>query len=105
MSRIKNGMRPIHPGEMLREEFLIPYKLTASELARALKVPANRISGLVNEKRGVTADTALRLSRFFGTTAEFWMGCQVAFDLRTAEQASAKTIRAEVPVHAVRRAS
>jgi addiction module HigA family antidote len=98
MARIKNGMRPIHPGEVLREEFLIPMELSPTELARALKVPANRVTGIVNEKRAITADTALRLSRYFGTTAEFWMGLQSTFDLRTAEVKDAKTIRAEVSV-------
>lgn len=98
MGRIKNGMRPVHPGEILREEFLVPMNLKPTELARALKVPPNRITGIVNEKRSLTADTALRLSRYFGTTAELWMGLQSTFDLRTAEVASAKTIQAEVSV-------
>jgi len=98
MARLKNGMRPIHPGEMLREEFMTPCSLTASELARALKVPPNRISGILAKKRALTADTALRLARYFGTTAEFWMNCQKTFELRCAEEMSGKAIRAEVPV-------
>jgi addiction module HigA family antidote len=81
----KNAMRPIHPGEVLREEFLGPLGLSARALARALRVPATRINDVVNEWRGITADTALRLARYFGTTAEFWLNLQAAFDLRTAE--------------------
>jgi len=81
----KNAMRPIHPGEVLREEFLGPLGLSAHALAQALRVPATRINDVVNERRGITADTALRLARYFGTTAEFWLNLQSAFDLRTAE--------------------
>jgi addiction module HigA family antidote len=81
----KNAMRPIHPGEVLREEFLGPLGLSAHALAQALRVPATRINDIVNERRGITADTALRLARYFGTTAEFWLNLQSAFDLRTAE--------------------
>ena len=81
----KNAMRPIHPGEVLREEFLGPLGLTAHALAQALRVPATRINDVVNERRGITADTALRLARYFGTTPEFWLNLQSAFDLRTAE--------------------
>jgi antitoxin HigA-1 len=93
---MRNGMRPIHPGEILREEFVKPLELSASELARKLKVPPNRITGLINESRAITADTALRLARFFGTTPEFWMNLQAAYDLRTAELASARKISAEI---------
>jgi len=78
-------MRPIHPGEVLREEFIGPLGLSAHALAQALRVPATRINDVVNERRGITADTALRLARYFGTTAEFWLNLQSAFDLRTAE--------------------
>jgi addiction module HigA family antidote len=81
----KNAMRPIHPGEVLREEFLGPLGLSAHALAQALRVPATRINDVVNERRGITADTALRLARYFSTTAEFWLNLQSAFDLRTAE--------------------
>ncbi len=94
--RIKNGMRPIHPGEVLREEFVIPMGLSASALSRALKVPVNRITSILNEQRGVTADTALRLARYFGTTAEFWMGMQSTYDLRKAEVESARAIANDV---------
>lgn len=86
MSEIRNGMRPIHPGEILREEFLVPLHLSANALAIALGVPAPRINDVVRERRGITADTALRLARYFGTSAEFWMGLQADYDLRTAER-------------------
>jgi antitoxin HigA-1 len=76
-----------HPGEILRQEFLKPLGLTANALAIALRVPANRISGIVKGERAVTPDTALRLSRYFGTSAEFWLNLQTAHDL-TATRAS-----------------
>lgn len=77
-----NGMRPIHPGEILREEFLIPLGLSANALAIALRVPAPRINDIVRERRAISADTALRLARYFGTSAEFWLGLQADFDLK-----------------------
>lgn len=77
-----NGMRPIHPGEILREEFLIPLGLSANALALALRVPAPRINDIVRERRAISADTALRLARYFGTSAEFWLGLQADFDLK-----------------------
>ena len=88
MNEIRNGMRPIHPGEILREEFLVPLHLSANALAIALGVPAPRINDIARERRGVTADTALRLERYFGTSAEFWMGLQADYDLRLAESAA-----------------
>ena len=75
---------PIHPGEVLREEFLVPMKLTPYAVARACGVPRTRIERLAREETPVTADTALRLARYFGTTAEFWMGMQAQYDLETA---------------------
>ena len=93
---IVNGMRPIHPGEILREEFLIPMKLNAHALAMALRLPAPRINDIVRERRGVSADTALRLARYFGTSAEFWLGLQADFDLKTASKAAGKTIEREI---------
>ncbi len=88
MSEIRNGMRAIHPGEILREEFLLPLGLSANALAIALGVPAPRINDIVRERRGISADTALRLARYFGTSAEFWMGLQADHDLRLAERAA-----------------
>lgn len=93
---IKNGMRPVHPGEILREEFLKPGGLTANALARALKVPAPRINDIVRERRGVSADTALRLARYFGGDARSWLNLQTAYDLRVAEIAIAKRVAREV---------
>ena len=74
-----------HPGEVLREEFLQPMGLSANALAIALRVPATRIGAILSEQRGITADTALRLSRYFGTTASFWVNLQTAHDLSKAE--------------------
>ncbi len=73
-----------HPGEVLREEFLIPFGMSARALARELDVPPNRVTSIVNEERDVTADTAIRLARFFGTSAEFWLGLQKDYDLAKA---------------------
>ena len=98
---IVNGMRPIHPGEILREEFLIPMNLNAHALAMALRLPAPRINDIVRERRGVSADTALRLARYFGTSAEFWLGLQADFDLKTASKAAGKTIEREIEPYAV----
>jgi addiction module HigA family antidote len=83
---MKNQMRPIHPGEVLREEFLVPLELSANALAQAIGVPANRISTIVAGERNVTADTALRLARALGTTPEFWLNLQQSYELRLAEQ-------------------
>lgn len=81
---IANGMRPIHPGEILREEFMIPLGLSASALAIALRVPAPRINDIARERRAITADTALRLARYLGTSAEFWLGLQSDYDMKLA---------------------
>ena len=81
----KNGMRPVHPGEVLREDYLKPIDMSANALARQLHVPASRINDVVLERRGITADTALRLSRFFGGDAQSWLNLQTAYDLRLAE--------------------
>ena len=95
-----NKMRPIHPGEILREEFLIPAGMTANALARALRVNAPRINDIVRERRGITPDTALRLAAFLQTSPEFWLNLQTAYDLKVADAAEGKTIRAEiVPLH------
>jgi addiction module HigA family antidote len=76
----------MHAGEVLREEFLIPLNISAYSVAKACKIPRTRIERLAREQAPVTADTALRLSRFFGTTAEFWMGLQAQYELRCAER-------------------
>jgi addiction module HigA family antidote len=92
----KNGMRPIHPGEILKEGFLILLDLSANALARALKVPAPRINDIVRQRRGVSADTALRLARYFGGDARSWLNLRVSYDLRMAEKAGAKRVEREV---------
>ena len=81
---MSNRMRPVHPGEILAEE-LHELGLSANELAKALDVPANHITAILNGQRGITADTALRLSRYFGTTPQLWQNLQKAFELRVAE--------------------
>jgi antitoxin HigA-1 len=88
----KNGMRPVHPGEVLREEYLIPLGLSANALSKALNVPAPRINDVVLERRGISADTAMRLARYFGGDARSWMNLQAAYDLRVAEMKNAKHI-------------
>lgn len=95
---IKNGMRPVHPGEILREDYLVPLGMSANALAKALNVPAPRINDIVRERRGVSADTALRLARYFDTSAQFWLNLQAMYDLRVAEIAAGKQIAREVPV-------
>jgi addiction module HigA family antidote len=89
---IKNGMRPIHPGEILREDYMVPLGLSATALAHALGVTPARINDIVRERRGITADTALRLARYFGTDAQSWINLQTAYDLRVAELAAGEAI-------------
>ena len=89
-------MRAIHPGEILREEFLVPLEMSAHALAIDLRVPAPRINDIVRERRAVTPDTALRLARYFGTTAQFWLNLQSTFDLKQAEQVAGGRIAEEV---------
>jgi addiction module HigA family antidote len=96
MSIPNNGMRPIHPGEILREEFLAPLGLTPHALALRLRVPASRVNDIILERRAVTADTALRLARYFSTSAEFWMNLQAAYDLKTARAKNGAAIEREV---------
>ena len=90
-----NNMRPIHPGEIIKEEYLEPLGMSVSALAIALRVPAPRINDVVRQKRGVSIDTALRLARYFNTTAQFWMNLQISYDLKIASQSMTK-IEAEV---------
>jgi len=92
----KNGMRPVHPGEVLREDYLVPLNMSANALAKALNVPAPRINDIVRERRGVTADTAMRLARYFGGDARSWLNLQTAYDLRVAEIENAKRIEKEI---------
>jgi antitoxin HigA-1 len=90
-----NGMRPIHPGEVLKDE-LAEIGMTANAFAHALHVPANRITAILNGNRSVTADTALRISRFFGTTPEFWLNLQTAYDLKIAKLTVGNKVEQEV---------
>ena len=93
---IKNGMRPVHPGEVLREDYMKPLQLSSNALAKLLHVPASRVNDIVLERRGVTADTALRLSRCFGGDPQSWLNLQSMYDLRTAEISGAQAIESEV---------
>lgn len=85
-----------HPGEVLLEEFMAPLGLSASGLAVALRVPSTRINDIVRQRRGVSADTALRLSRYFGTTPRFWLNLQQAYDLSKAVAESGEAIEREI---------
>ena len=82
---MKNNMRPIHPGQILREDYLGPLNMSANALAVALRIPTPRINDVVRERRSVSPDTALRLSRFFGGDAQSWLNLQIAYDLKIAE--------------------
>ncbi len=96
MIRIPTEREPTHPGEMLVEEFLNPMKITQRELATAIHVPYQRVNELVNQKRGVTPSTALRLARFFGMSADFWLNLQMRWDLyktQDSERIELDTIR------------
>ena len=93
-------LEPIHPGEILREEFLNPMGVSINRLARDIAVPPGRISEIVNGKRGITADTALRLARFFNVSAELWLGLQSEYDLRIARQMSGDEIEKRVHPYA-----
>ena len=90
---------PIHPGEILLEEFMKPLGISINRLARDIAVPPGRISAIVNGKRAVTADTALRLSRYFGVSSELWLGLQADFDLRIAERTIGPQIDKRVHRH------
>lgn len=95
---VKNGMRPVHPGEILAEEFMKPSapSINANTLAKALDVPANRITAIIKGQRGITGDTAVRLATFFNTTADFWMNLQKTYELRLAEQALPVKVRKNI---------
>ena len=88
---VRNGMRPVHPGEVLRDE-IDALDMSANALAQELGVPPNRVTAILHGQRGVTADTALRLSRYLGTTPEFWLNLQKTFELRIAERELGESI-------------
>lgn len=102
MVRILTNRPPTHPGEILLEEFLDPMQITQRELADAIHVPYQRINELVNQKRGVTPNTALRLARFFGVSAYFWLNLQVRWDLYKAEQLECSEVAAILDYHHLR---
>ncbi len=91
-----NDMRPVHPGEILREEYLKPMEMSANALAKALKVPASRINDIVLERRGVTVDTAMRLVRYFGGDVQSWLNLQTAYDIKIARKNLGKRVEQEV---------
>jgi|SRR5580700_1470858 addiction module HigA family antidote len=84
----KNGMRPVHPGEVLLEEYLKPLNLSVNALAKALHLSPSRVNDIVLQRRGISADTAVRLARYFGSSAQFWLNLQSAYDLRVAERSA-----------------
>ena len=90
------GEAPIPPGEILRDEFLVPFKITAYRLAKDICVPINRVTGIIKGERAITAETALRLGRYFGNSAHFWLNLQVAYSLEVAEKEFGSIIDAEV---------
>ena len=94
----ENKLLPIHPGEVLLEEFLKPMNLSQNQVALALRVPARRINEIVHGKRRITADTALRLARYFDMSPRFWLGLQMDYDLDVAEDAMGKRLIDEVSV-------
>jgi antitoxin HigA-1 len=92
----KNGIRPVHPSEVLREDYLKPLEMSANALANALKVPASRINDIVLERRGVNVDSAMRIVRHFGGDVQSWMNLQTAFEIKVVEKLLAKKVLLEV---------
>jgi antitoxin HigA-1 len=92
----KNGMRPVHPGEVLLEDYIKPMGMSVRALSLALRVPYSRLREIVDGNRGISADTALRLERFFGSEAQGWLNLQAAYDLRVAEKLNAKAIQRDI---------
>ena len=105
MAKSQKLLSPIHPGEILRAEFMEPLKLSMNRLALDLRVPVTRIVEIVHERRGITPDTALRLARYFNTSAAFWMNLQSAYDVEVAEDELSRTIQREVRPASVSAAS
>ncbi|MFP4395313.1 MAG: HigA family addiction module antitoxin [Anaerolineales bacterium] len=97
MVRVPTDREPTHPGEMLLEEFLAPMHLTQQELADSIKVPYQRVNEIINQRRGVSPSTALRLAKFFGTSASFWMNLQLRWDLYHAERSEKQEIETIKP--------
>jgi len=89
-------LKPVHPGEILREEFMVPLGLSMNKMAMALRVPVTRIADIVNERRGITADTALRFARYFRNAPAFWMNLQTRYDLEVAGDEIAAKVERDV---------
>lgn len=103
MRRRDKQLRPIHPGEVLREDFMAPLSLSMNKLALNIRVPTTRIAEIVHERRGITPDTALRLAQYFNTTPLFWMNLQTLYDLGTTEDKELEKIKRDVhPIAAAR---
>ncbi|MDA8432825.1 MAG: HigA family addiction module antitoxin [Nitrospiraceae bacterium] len=100
MTEKQGVLEPIHPGEILLEEFMKPFGISINKLARDIAVPPGRISAIVNGKRAITADTAMRLGRYFGTSPEVWMGLQTDYELRVAKRTIGPEIEKRVHRHA-----
>ncbi|MEK6590378.1 MAG: HigA family addiction module antitoxin [Nitrospinota bacterium] len=98
MIRIPKHRQPTHPGEMLLEEFLLPMGITQRELAEAIHVPYQRINEIINGRRGITPNTALRLAKFFGMSADFWMNLQLRWELYLAQQTEEKELKTIRPL-------
>jgi addiction module HigA family antidote len=98
MSRTRKRLKPIHPGEVLLAEFLKPLGLTQYRLAKSLKVPSRRINEIVHGARAISADTALRLARFFGTSDRFWLNLQAAYDLDVERDRLGDRLERDVPI-------
>ncbi len=96
MLETKIHLDPVHPGEILLEEFMVPLELSRNALGRALRVPPNHVSDVVNRKRGISAMLALRLSRYFGTSPELWLGLQLDYELDVAREKGAALVEREV---------
>jgi addiction module HigA family antidote len=96
MRKFRKLLPPIHPGEILREDFMAPLGLSMNKLALDLRVPVTRIAEIVHERRGITPDTALRLGRYFNTSARFWLNLQASYDLEVAQEALRHAIEREV---------
>jgi addiction module HigA family antidote len=96
MGKAKKLLPPIHPGELLREDFMKPLRLSMNRLALDLHVPVTRIAEIVHERRSITPDTALRLGRYFNTSARFWLNAQAAYDLELAQDQLQQTVEREV---------
>ena len=101
ITMFKNGMRPVHPGEVLLEDYIKPMRISVRALSLALHVPYSRLREVVDGDRGVSADTALRLERYFGSEAQGWLNLQTAYELRVAEKLNAKIICQEISPLAV----